>query len=289
MDKRKNMLFNKALQHNYVDVANYLFKLDALITINYKFLKKCAKKNSVDSMEFIYNHFDVQQKWTNKLFIKSYKYSVEITKVLINCGANIRKYGKQLYDNAKSTTNAKLTNTNIDKTETSKESTSADENKKKIPINDDPCVINGKTDLKCIRHALKTIDCYNLPNATSSDIMSCLSTIRKYNSALQLYESYIASRNESDRIGGRCNALVNNDILLINNPYMIIDNTSDSRKKAMKLLRKNLFYEVSSYTDKDGTIRECSYETGCDYPFKCKEVAMLMKIIDKLIDDKFIG
>ena len=93
----KNVFLQEAIKNNFSDIAEFLLSIGADITvIDNDNMICCMKSNHVDIVEFLLNKLDYDQKWIDNVFISSCDCSPEIVQLLIDNGANVKKYGDEL-------------------------------------------------------------------------------------------------------------------------------------------------------------------------------------------------
>lgn len=110
IDKYYDELIEIALGDGLVSVAEFIAERYDVCTDPEGYLKYHSNKNNTEMVEFMFNNFDFEQKWIDNLFINSQKYCIDVVQIIIDNGANLEKYGKQLRDKAKENENYHLAN-----------------------------------------------------------------------------------------------------------------------------------------------------------------------------------
>ena len=90
----KNRLLVKAIKNNFSDITEFLLSKGADIGKNE--IIYCMESNHVDTVEFLLNKLVFDQGSIDDMFVGSCDYSPEIVQLLIDNGANVKKYGDEL-------------------------------------------------------------------------------------------------------------------------------------------------------------------------------------------------
>jgi hypothetical protein len=109
INEYRNELLRAAFTGRCMEVADFLFESGGSMDIYFSDLKFHVKTNSVERVKFIFNHYDIEQKWIDNIFVKFNKYSrcpiiflgqkcVGMLQIFIDNGANIKKYGQKVCD-----------------------------------------------------------------------------------------------------------------------------------------------------------------------------------------------
>jgi hypothetical protein len=106
--KYMNTMYFIAIKHNSIDIAEYLRAKGATCFFTVDNIIKCAENNYIDAMDFICGKCETDLKWIDYVFMDSEEYSIEIVEILVNNGANVKKYGEKLYKKAKKCKNNHL-------------------------------------------------------------------------------------------------------------------------------------------------------------------------------------
>lgn len=99
-------LLRQAITNNLINSADFLLDNGADIDLDYYDIEYCAKLNYIEAIDFLLdNYICLDQEYIDDLFISSINYSTEMIQLLIDNGANIKKYGKKVYNRAKKINN----------------------------------------------------------------------------------------------------------------------------------------------------------------------------------------
>lgn len=105
----KTDLIEATILNNYVDIFNYIFypSIDMIYIKNETFIE-CMEKNNLEIMQSILSKATFTKAWINNMFCESYKSSSEVASLLVSAGANVKKYGKEVLENALQANNVDL-------------------------------------------------------------------------------------------------------------------------------------------------------------------------------------
>lgn len=97
-----------AIKHNALDILKFLISRGAkIISIDIIDILSCMNCDCLDTMKLVLSELD--EKRINTLFINSKIHRREMVKLLVDAGANIEKYGQNLYVESKKCGNKHLT------------------------------------------------------------------------------------------------------------------------------------------------------------------------------------
>ena len=105
-------LYN-ALISGCIDIVEYLLSMGADLD-NIDILDAeciifdCVKENYIEVIQLLLNEIEFDQEDIDKMFNRSEPYSEEFVELLINSGANVKKYGNKVYQKAKKLKNNTL-------------------------------------------------------------------------------------------------------------------------------------------------------------------------------------
>jgi Ankyrin repeats (3 copies) len=104
-----NELLCVSMEKNSIDIMEYLLSNGAdITTLTDEQIEYSIEKNHVERIELLLNRLNRDQKWIDNIFKRSAKYSVEMVQLLVDNGANVKKYRKQVCEAAKRENNNHL-------------------------------------------------------------------------------------------------------------------------------------------------------------------------------------
>lgn len=105
-----NSLLLNSMREDCVDIVEYLLENGVNIAVaEIENILDCMNNNSIGTVELLLNKLDYNQEQIDYLFGQSEKCNVEMIKLLIKNGANLKKYGKIVCEKAKKSKNNHLT------------------------------------------------------------------------------------------------------------------------------------------------------------------------------------
>ena len=111
LDRYFDDLLEIALEKGLINIAEYLSRFNYGVSTDPDgYIKYWAKKDRPDMVEFLFKLYEgcFGQEWLDKRLLNSEKYSEEVVQLFIDNGADIEKYGKQLYKKARKNKNFDL-------------------------------------------------------------------------------------------------------------------------------------------------------------------------------------
>lgn len=101
MALQKEVLIKIAMENNFVDIFDYIFypSIDKIYIKNDIFIR-CMEANNLEIIQSVLSKSSFSEDWVNHKFNCCYNSSSEIASLLINSGANVEKYGKDLLKKA---------------------------------------------------------------------------------------------------------------------------------------------------------------------------------------------
>lgn len=108
INEHVNDLLKNAFTSKSMNVADFLFEIGGFMDIYFKDFKFYVMADCVESVKFIFDHYDIKQKWIDDVFVKFDDYSdgpilmkrnfVAMLQLFIDNGANIKEYGERICD-----------------------------------------------------------------------------------------------------------------------------------------------------------------------------------------------